>query len=273
MEFADSALLSATFSENRWQLRSNLALSHSSHEWRDILSEIIKFGKTNFVAQAIKSKADNTLYSEWFARLANKQTNEFLPMSQIIPASIRLDYAQALDKLIIQNMFLLAAQTNQKVGVNISRISLFDKEFKDWFIEKLKVYRSTCPNIVLEIPERALVHDIQSLVELTKILKSFGIGICVEHFGAQLAGITHIRHLMPDYLKIDGRFTASIHTELDNQVFVKSLINIAHGLDIQIIAEKIETEAEQTWLLKNGIDGLQGYFIDTPLIVEAPTNQ
>ncbi|WP_371194962.1 EAL domain-containing protein [Glaciecola sp. SC05] len=273
MEQADSALMTATNSDSRWQLRSNLTMSHSNHEWRDKLNDIIKYGKADFVAQPIKSKANNVIYSEWFARLTDSQTKELVPMAQLLPASMRLDYAQQLDKLIIQNMFILASQLNEKVGVNISRISLFDKAFIAWFIEKLNVYRSTCPNIVLEIPERALVHDVDSLEELTKTAKSYGMAICVEHFGAQLAGIAHIRQIMPDYLKVDGRFTKSIHTETDNQLFVKSLINIAHGLDIRIIAEKIESQAEQTWLLEHGIDGVQGYFIAPPESIKTPTEE
>jgi EAL domain-containing protein (putative c-di-GMP-specific phosphodiesterase class I)/GGDEF domain-containing protein len=270
MQNVDSALLSATGAASRWEICSNLVLSHSNQEWREILSDIIKRGTADFVAQPIKSKSDNIIYSEWFARLLDKHTKEFVPMAQILPASMRLDYAQQLDKMIIQNMFVIASQHAHKIGVNISRISLFDQAFIQWFVEKLNVYRATCPNIILEIPERALVHDIEALVALSKTLKAYGIGICVEHFGAQLAGITHLRQIMPDYLKIDGRFTTSIHTEVDNQLFVKSLINIAHGLDIKILAEKVESEAEQNWLLEHGIDGIQGYYVAAPEPVFKP---
>lgn len=268
MEQADTALMQGTDSENRWYLCSDLRMSHSNHEWREILSDIIKSGKTEFVAQAIKSKTDDMLYCEWFSRLKEPHTHELVPMAQLLPASVRLDYAQKLDKLIIENMFILASQIEQKIGVNISRLSLFDAEFIAWFIDKLDVYRSTCSKIVLEIPERALVHDVKSLVEFTKTLKSYGMGVCIEHFGTQLAGINHVSQIMPDYLKIDGRFTNSIHTETDNQLFVKSLINIAHGLNIQIIAEKIESEEEQNWLLERGIDGVQGYFVAQPVPVQ-----
>lgn len=268
MEQADTALMTATTAQNRWQLSNNLEVSYSGSEWRDKLNDIIKLGKADFVSQPIRSKHHTTLYSEWFARLTDTQTKELVPMAQLLPASLRLDYAQQLDKLIIQNMFIMASQTDQKIGVNISRVSLFDKDFVEWFTDKLGVYRSVCPNIVLEIPERALLQDIESLLELTKTLKAFGMGICIENFGTQLTGVSHVRQLMPDYLKIDGRFTTNIHTQADNQLFVKSLINIAHGLDIKVIAEKIEFEDEQTWLDDHGIDGIQGYFVHAPMPVK-----
>jgi EAL domain-containing protein (putative c-di-GMP-specific phosphodiesterase class I) len=69
---------------------------------------------------------------------------------------------------------------------------------------------------------------------------------------------------MPDYLKIDGRFTRNIEENPDNQLFVKSLINIAHGLDVRVIGEMIESEYEKQWLIHAGIDGIQGYYISEP---------
>ncbi|MFC4701988.1 EAL domain-containing protein [Glaciecola siphonariae] len=264
LENVDSALLSATAAEHRWELSSSLSVSHSNQEWRDVLTNIIQEGKADFVAQPIIAKDGVTLYSEWFARLSDKQSGELVPMAQLLPASMRLDYAQQLDKMIIENMFVVAQQQSQSIGVNISRLSLFDAAFTSWFIEKMNVYRSTCSKIVLEIPERALVHDVNALAEFISLIKPYGMKICVEHFGAQLAGITHLRKIMPDYLKIDGRFTADIHQQPDNQLFVKSLINIAQGLDIKILAEKVESEDEQHWLLSQDIDGVQGFYVKPP---------
>ena len=69
---------------------------------------------------------------------------------------------------------------------------------------------------------------------------------------------------MPDFLKIDGRFIRDIDQHQDNQFFVKSLINIAHGLSIRIIAEMVETQEEYLWLKGAGIDCVQGYFVEPP---------
>ncbi len=268
MHRVDSALLNATSTEQRWEISSQLSVSHSNEEWRDTLSRITQDNHADFVSQKIIGADNETLYCEWFARLLDNQSKELVPMVQLIPASIRLDFAQQIDKLIIQNIFVKASESEDNIGINVSRISLFDGPFIEWFIDKLKVYRSTCHRITLEIPERALVHDIEALATLTKQLKSYGMNICIEHFGAQLAGITHIRKIMPDYLKIDGRFTRAIDSEIDNQLFVKSLINIAHGLDIKIIAEKIESKQEYKWLIDNGIDGVQGYYVAGPKPVD-----
>ncbi|WP_395340683.1 EAL domain-containing protein [Ningiella sp. W23] len=269
MERIDTTLITAMENESRWEISSSESVSFSNAEWNTKIRHIVEDGRANFVAQDILSKNKNLIYSEWFARIKDSRTNDIVPMNQLIPASIRLDHSIEIDKLIVQNLFVLAAETNNRIGVNINRISLFNSEFIEWLFEKLDVYRSVCPNIVIEIPERALVNDIHSLATLTSRLKSYGIDICIEHFGAQLAGIAHIRQIMPDFLKIDGRFTHDVHNQADNQLFVGSLINIAHGLDIRVLVEKVESEEDYLWLKSSGVEGFQGFYLSQPSAVQS----
>jgi EAL domain-containing protein (putative c-di-GMP-specific phosphodiesterase class I) len=189
-------------------------------------------------------------------------------MAQLIPASIRVDHAQKLDKLIVTNLLQRLHFCTTKVGVNISRLSIFDPEFMEWFIVELQGLGEQCNNLVVEISERALVNNIDELLVQTNRLKALGVQIAVERFGGQLVSILHLNKLAPDYLKIDGRFTKNIHTEMDNQLFIGSLINIAQGLNIKVIAEMVETKAEQDWLMAAQIDYFQGYFIAAPKLVD-----
>lgn len=261
---ADSALSTAINKTSKWELSENLSITHSNAQWREKINNILAVGTSDFVGQPIMNKQSVIEYSEWFARLPNEQNSLKIPMAQLIPASIRSDNAQNLDKLIVHNLMLKLSHSGTKVGVNISRLSIFDLGFMDWFISELSANKAICHNLIVEIPERALVHDIDALVIQTARLKNLGIQITVEHYGAQLAGILHLRALQPDYLKLDGRFTKDIQNETDNQLFVQSLVNIAHGLNIKVIAEMVETEAEKEWLENAQVDLLQGYFIASP---------
>lgn len=267
MEFADSALSAAQSNDNGWELSQNLRVTHSNEMWRDKIQSILQTGTSDFAVQAILDKEQQVEYCEWFARLPNEEQSANLPMAQLIPASIRLDHAQNLDKLIVANLLEQLKHSTTKVGLNLSRLSVFDTEFMEWLFAKLGEAGKDCERLVIEISERALVHDIDSLVIQSNRLKSMGISIAIEHFGAQLAGLRHLRKLQPHYLKIDGQFTKDINTELDNQLFIHSLVNIAHGLHIKIIAEMVETEAEKDWLLNANVDFLQGYFIAAPALI------
>jgi EAL domain-containing protein (putative c-di-GMP-specific phosphodiesterase class I) len=108
------------------------------------------------------------------------------------------------------------------------------------------------------------VNQLSGLDKLVEALKLKGVRITVERFGAQLAAVTHLRNIRPDFLKVDGRFTHNIDKEPDNQLFVQSLVNIAHGLNIKVIAELVETEEEAQCLQSLFVDYIQGYYICTP---------
>lgn len=268
---ADSALAVALNNEKRWELADNLPLSHSNHEWREKIKHILASGTSDFVAQNIVDIGKNVEYAEWFARLPNEHDSASLPMNQLIPASVRLDYAKDLDKLITKAMIQKLPHLNGRVGLNVSRLSILDADFMQYLISQLNTVSEHCHKLVLEIPERALVHDIETLVQHTRQLQSMNISITVEHYGAQLAGFRHLQILQPDYLKIDGRFTNSVHEENDKQLFLLSLIKIAQGLNIKVIAEMIETQQEYDWFVKGKVDLLQGYYIDAPKGINGTT--
>ncbi|MBF7074879.1 EAL domain-containing protein [Glaciecola sp. MH2013] len=268
LERADSALAIAATLPEQWQFSANIALSQSNTQWREQISTLISENHADFAAQPIKSTQMTVEYYEWFARIKNPENTEMMPMSQLIPASLRLDYACELDKMLMTNALQIASVTQDKFALNISRSSLLDAEFQQWLLSHLHLYEKVCERLTLEIPERALINGSDAISVFIKQLKGFGIRITVERFGAQLASIMHLKAIKPDYLKIDGRYVRNIHDEQDNQFFVESLISIAHGLNIKVIAEMVESALESEWLANAGVDFQQGYFIDAPRIVK-----
>lgn len=280
LERADNALSGASVSTDRWQLAQQEDVHNSNTEWRAQLNTILQQNHADFVAQPIQNKQGETLYAEWFARFSsgatadssghiqadsNNKAQGYLPMGQLVPASVRLNYAQKLDELLIASALAQLSNQQHAIGLNVSRLSLSQSSFHQWLINALPQDSAACAKLVLEIPERALVNGTQDLVLFIQELKSRGVRITVERFGAQLAAITHLRKIRPDYLKLDGRYVRNIHNEPDNQLFVQSLVNIAHGLNIQVIAEMVECEAEAKCLTDLFVDHLQGYYIGMPV--------
>jgi EAL domain-containing protein (putative c-di-GMP-specific phosphodiesterase class I) len=253
----------------KWQMASNLEIVQSNSAWREQLKTLVENGRVNFVAQPIKNWTENTVYKEWFARFSLPDQDTPLPMAQLIPASIRLDYAQQLDEMVILGAIKGLKNNAHSIGINISRSSLANSHFHQWLLNALPKDGALCSKLVLEIPERALVNQLSGLNELVEKLKLKGVRVTVERFGAQLAAVTHLRKLRPDYLKIDGRFTRNIDSEPDNQLFVQSLVNIAHGLNIKVIAEVVETELEAQCLQGLFVDFVQGFNIASPKPIDA----
>ena len=264
LELADNALAHASQNPQRWQLASQLQILQSNSVWRDQLHAILQDNKADFASQAIKSATGVTLYSEWFARFKLQDTQCYLPMSQLIPASVRLNYTQQLDALLFNCFLQKVDHIEGRVGLNLSRLSLSKAKFQQWILQNLVQNSAACAKLVLEIPERAVVSNGEKLGQFVQQIKQLGVGITIERFGAQLASISQLRQMQPDYLKIDGRYTRNIANQPDNQLFVGSLVNIAHGLNIEVIAELVESEQDAAYLRSLNIDYLQGYYIQLP---------
>jgi diguanylate cyclase (GGDEF)-like protein len=264
LEQADSALASAESMEQKWQMASNLDIIQSNSAWRDQLLSLVQYGRVDFVAQPINNWSKETVYCEWFGRFSLPGATEHIPMAQLVPASIRLDYAQQLDEMVIKTAFIELKNNSHHIGLNLSRTSLANSKFRQWLLDNLPSDSTLCARLVIEIPEKALVNQLSGLDKLVDALKLKGVRITVERFGAQLAAVTHLRKIRPDFLKIDGRFTRNINKEPDNQLFVQSLVNIAHGLNIKVIAEVVETKEEAQCLQSLFVDYIQGYYLSPP---------
>jgi diguanylate cyclase (GGDEF)-like protein len=268
LEKVDSALTKAVTEEQRWQVASRLNMVQSNDIWRDQITLLLKNGHADFVAQPIESFTGQIEYQEWFARFRDPRNNQDLPMAELIPVSIRLDFAQKLDELLVLCSLKNIEHVTGNVGLNLSRLSLLQPTFQDWLIKQLSLLGDPCHRLILEIPERALLGDTESFFPFVAQLKAMGVRITIERFGAQFAAFTQLRKMRPDYLKLDGRYIKNIHTEEDNQLFVHSLVNIAHGLGIKIIAERVETELEAQTLKNMNVDFVQGYFVGAPIALK-----
>ena len=267
LEQVDNALTQASFSQSKWQAVDQSQSIKSNDTWREQIKALLAKDTADFLAQPIKSFSGEIAYQEWLARFPDPQSDEYLPMAELIPATIRLDFAQKLDELLVRCAFKKLVEHSGQIGLNISRLSLLKPSFQQWLLAQLTQLGAQRVNLVLEIPERCLFGDTVSFLRFINQVKSLEVKITIERFGAQVASLTHLRTIKPDFLKLDGRFTKNIHTEKDNQLFVHSLVNIAHGLGIKVIAEKIETEEEANTLKAMTIDYIQGYYVGKPDIL------
>ncbi|WP_340677726.1 EAL domain-containing protein [Paraglaciecola sp.] len=268
LEKVDSALTKAVTEEQRWQVVSRLSMLQSHDIWREQIKLLLKSGHADFVAQPIESFSGQVEYQELFARFRDPNNDQYLPMAELIPVTIRLDFAQKLDELLVLCALAKIPYVTGNVGLNLSRLSVLQPAFQDWLMEQLSLLGESCQRLIIEIPERALLGDIESFSVFVGKLKAIGVRVTIERFGAQFAAFSQLRKMRPDYLKLDGRYIKNIDSEEDNQLFVHSLVNIAHGLGIKIIAERVETEQEAQTLKDMHVDFVQGYFVGNPVALK-----
>ena len=122
--------------------------------------------------------------------------------------------------------------------------------------------------ITLELTETELLADLDESRKLLQQLSDFGFKIAVDDFGTGYSSLAYIKMLPIDILKIDRSFIQSIDTNRHNQIIVRSIIDMGHNLDISILAEGIETQAELDILVALNCDAVQGYFTSKPVSLE-----
>ena len=120
--------------------------------------------------------------------------------------------------------------------------------------------------LIFELEDSALIHHKNDAISFCKVLVSLGCKITVEHFGDNLASLAGLRAIQPHFVKISGKLTKDIHTDKDNQLFVSSLLSIARGLNINVIAELVENEAESVALTQLDVAYQQGFYFAKPTL-------
>lgn len=265
LENADAALTTAKQTPKRWQLASHLKANITQSEWRAHFDRIIRDNAVDIVRQPVKNFDSTTVYYECFARFKAPDDDNYLPMSELIAESEHLHYAGALDTIILKKIITLLAQTpNETVAVNLSPLTLAERVYIDKVISVLEQHPQQAKHVVIEIQEISVQNAADNVHYLADKLRKLNTKLTIERVGSSIAAFSHLQKLRPHYIKLDGSFTRNIHKTEDNQFFVRSLVNIAHGLNIAVIAELVEDESEANTLKELFVDHQQGYAVCRP---------
>ena len=151
-----------------------------------------------------------------------------------------------------------------KLSVNISVHQLRSENFYDLVKEVLDETQFPVNQLELEITESVLLEFSQNNIEILKKLRSLGVSIALDDFGTGYSSLNYLTVLPIDILKIDKSFLGrALESETEHQV-IRSITELAHGLNLKVVSEGVET-AEQKQILKEmGCDYIQGYYFAKP---------
>ena len=154
------------------------------------------------------------------------------------------------------------------VAVNISDRDLVDSRFADE-VGRLLAEHGVDPSLLeLEITEGTIVADSTRSHPILQRLSGLGARIAVDDFGTGYSSLGQLKRLPVDLLKIDRSFVVNMTTEKSDAAIVRSTIELAHSLGIDVVAEGVESEAVAGRLAGLGCDSAQGYWISRPLPAE-----
>jgi EAL domain-containing protein (putative c-di-GMP-specific phosphodiesterase class I) len=160
---------------------------------------------------------------------------------------------------------------NVAVGINLSMIDLHDSRLPERIGSYLQQYQVRPAQIVIEITEGQIMQNPERVIEVLSHLGVMGLSLSIDDFGTGQASLTYLKELPVEKLKIDQSFVRDIVSNPDDQLIVRATIELAHTLDLKVVAEGVETLAVCELLAEMSCDHVQGYYISRPLEADQVT--
>ncbi len=154
------------------------------------------------------------------------------------------------------------------IGINLSMIDLHDQYLPRRIENYLNQYGVEPGQILIEITEGQIMQEPDEVIEILSHLGSMGLSLSIDDFGTGQASLTYLKDLPVEKLKIDQSFIRDMVANPDDQLIVKATIELAHTLELKVVAEGVETLATKDILREMNCDYVQGYYISRPIEAE-----
>jgi diguanylate cyclase (GGDEF)-like protein len=270
---ADMALAAAMQKgPNAWDFRAISADSErmplGQQQWKDILEKALAERRIAFDGQPVVKNSEESpcMHLELFARIL-QEDGKLLNAAVFMPLAERLHLVATIDRIVIEEVlkFDFSRQGVTSIAINLSAASLEDTGFNGWIRSYLQSLPPEAPHICFEFSEFAAVQHLPLVKEFSSVVRAFGHGIGLDHYGQSFSKLGYLQSLQPEYVKIDRAYTSELQDGVnDSRFYIASLCSVAHSIDIAVIAEGVESARQAEILKELNLDALQGYFIGRP---------
>lgn len=258
---ADAALMRAERGEGAAPVVSDYDMplvARTQDQWRTLLKEAVRTRSFALASFPVLHIDGRLWHDEAVMRMRAPDEGAPWTAGQFMPAADRIGMTAELDLLAIELALLRLQHNRDAIAVNISPISLQSFEFREGLQRLLSSAPNSACRLWMEISEAGLDQGLSGLAAVSPILGQYGSRLGIEHFGRQFSAIPRLYAQRIDYLKIDGSFVAGIDSNEGNQRLVKAIADVARGLDILVLAERVSTKAEWQVLADLGVAGVTG---------------
>lgn len=197
----------------------------------------------------------------------------FVPPDSFIPLAERTgDISQitawAIDAGLQQVAAWNALKLNLKMSINLSATDLINPDLAKIISTALLKYQVPSNQLVLEVTESAVMRDITRAISCLETLNTMGITISIDDYGTGYSSLSYLKRLPVQELKIDMSFIRKLASSQEDEILVRSTIDLGHNLGLLVVAEGVE-DTRSVQILKNlGCDTAQGYYYSKPIPAE-----
>ena len=188
-----------------------------------------------------------------------------VPAPEFIPVAERLGLVHLLDRRVLELAInTLAITPHIQLAVNISMETVKDPVWAEGYLAHLRANAALAKRITVELTETQVIDAVDASIEFVSEVKALGSTFAIDDFGAGYTSFRNLKALDIDILKIDGSFVTGVSASRENQLFVRTLLDLARNFGMKTVAEWVDNEADAMLLKGLGVDYLQGYLIGKP---------
>jgi diguanylate cyclase (GGDEF)-like protein len=246
------------------------AYSHSAERAKrrranaDLSSDLVAaFNQGRFVLgfqPIVDAVTRQTAFREALLRM-QRPNNPVSQAGDFVGLAERLGLIRPIDQRVLELVFeALAGTADARLSFNISADTVGDSEWLAQLSARVAGRPDLAKRLIVEITETALMHNLDEAARFVSLLHDLGCEVALDDFGAGFSSFRSLRELGVDLVKIDGGFVEKLTSSRDDQVFVRTLIDLARNFGIRTVAERVQNEQAAAILAGWGVDYLQGNF-------------
>tara|TARA_R110000751_G_scaffold34037_1_gene84594 strand:+ start:707 stop:2782 length:2076 start_codon:yes stop_codon:yes gene_type:complete len=156
-----------------------------------------------------------------------------------------------------------------RMAVNLSTVQLHHSELSRVVTNLMQRYKLPAHCLEMEVTETGLMEDIAAAASHLNSLKKAGVLIAIDDFGTGYSSLSYLRGLPLDKIKIDKSFVQDVLVDEDDATIVRAIIQLGRSLNMEVIAEGVESAEQEAYVIAQGCNEGQGYYYSRPLSPEA----
>jgi len=207
----------------------------------------------------------------------NHPTMGFMYPDSFIPLAETTGMIVELDRIVMKKAIKQFHQWNLdglnpgKLAINLAVKQLEEDDFIDFLKSLLKSEEFSYSNIELEVTEGQIMKNPEQSIEILQKINKLGISIAIDDFGTGYSSLAYLKKLPINKLKIDKSFVQNLPIDSEDAAITKTIISLCESLNLKVIAEGVETQEQQDFIVESGCKFIQGYHYSRPISADDMT--
>lgn len=239
-----------------------------SMAWRELIRNALAENRWTLLGQPVVSlSSGDVMQQEIMTRLVGDD-GELVPASVFLPMAMRHklmpEIDQALLSLVFRKLEERQGQEPVNLAVNLSNQSLENRDFMNWLAGRLAQVRKHGVQLSFELTEYGCSLDLDASRTFVDMLRAHQVRFGIDHFGLAPTSLQLLRELPPDYVKLDVGLISEVAQNEAARALLRSIVSLASSLEVEVIAQGVESASQVDMLLSDSVTGGQGYHFGAP---------